>query len=206
MDRVRGLRIWVLGVALLATAAIGWVVIAGPLAAGDRPPLTGQMRKFTLHEAPRPAPEGGFQDREGKRVPLGQFLGQVVLVNLWATWCAPCVEEMPSLERLQASLGGKDFTIIAVSSDRAGNKAVTPFLEKLALKLLPIYLDPDSSFTRGTGARGLPTSILIDRDGREVGRLEGAAAWDSPEAAALIRHYLAPAKPSGGPAVIKTGG
>jgi thiol-disulfide isomerase/thioredoxin len=193
IDRLGGIRIVALSLALVVAAAVGWlVVVKGPLAAADRPPLTGQMRKFTLHETPRPAPEVAFQDAAGKRIDLGEFHGRLVLVNLWATWCAPCVEEMPSLERLQAALGGDDFTILAVSSDRAGQKVVAPFLEKHGLKRLPIYLDPDSAFTRSTGARGLPTSILVDREGREVGRFEGAADWDSGDATALIRFYLKP--------------
>ena len=170
-----------------------WLVaVKGPLAANDRPPLAGQMRKFTLHETPRPAPAASFQDKDGAPIDLAKFRGRVVLVNLWATWCPPCVEEMPSLERLQARLGGADFSILAVSSDRTGLKAVAPFLDKYGLSMLPIYLDPDSAFTRSTGARGLPTSILIDRDGREVGRFEGAADWDGPDAASLLKFYLKP--------------
>jgi thiol-disulfide isomerase/thioredoxin len=178
--------------ALVAGAIGGWLMMKGPLAAGDRPPLAGQMKKFSLHETPRPAPEAAFQTTDGKRVDLGEFHGRLILVNLWATWCPPCVEEMPSLERLQAALGSDDFTVVAISSDRTGLKVVSPFLEKHGLQRLPIYLDPDTSFTRSTGARGLPTSLLIDRDGRELGRFEGAADWDSGDATALIRYYLKP--------------
>jgi thiol-disulfide isomerase/thioredoxin len=203
-DRRRGIRILVLALALIAAAGGGWIaVMDGPLAAGDRPPLAGQMRKFTLHETPRPAPAASFQQQDGTRVDLSRFQGQVVLVNLWATWCPPCVEEMPSLERLQARLGAASFTVLAISSDRTGLKAVTPFLDKYALKQLPVYLDPDSAFTRSTGARGLPTSILIDRQGREIGRFEGAADWDGPDAQHLLDFYV---KPRDSQPLVKTSG
>jgi thiol-disulfide isomerase/thioredoxin len=204
IDRRRGIRILVLASALVAAVGGGWLaVVDGPLAAGDRPPLNGQMRKFTLHETPRPAPAAGFQATDGSRIDLTRFKGQVVLVNLWATWCPPCVEEMPSLERLQARLGGAGFTVLAISSDRTGLKAVTPFLDKYRLQQLPVYLDPDSAFTRSTGARGLPTSILIDRQGRELGRFEGAADWDGPDAGQLLDFYV---KPRDSQPLVKTSG
>jgi thiol-disulfide isomerase/thioredoxin len=121
---------------------------------------------------------------------LSDFAGRVVLLNLWATWCAPCVREMPTLDRLQAELGGPDFEVVALSSDRAGAAAVEPFFRTHGLSRLGVYLDPQGEATRALGTRGLPTTVLIDREGREVGRLEGVAEWDSPEAKALIRAYI----------------
>ena len=152
------------------------------------PPLAGSVAGFK--PTGRPAPDIAFVTAEGKPATLKDFAGRVVLLNLWATWCAPCVREMPSLDRLQAELGGADFEVVALSSDRSGKAAVEPFFRSHGLSELAIYLDPKSEATRALGARGLPTTLLIDRRGREAGRLEGAAEWDSPEAKALIRSYL----------------
>lgn len=163
----------------------------GTARADGRPPLAGQMKKFTLHPSPRPAPEAPFKTKDGVATGLADFRGRVLLVNYWATWCSPCVAEMPSLDRLEAALGGADFAVLPVSSDRGGLKLVEPFYTKIGLKHLPIYLDQDMKFTRGSGVRALPTTLIIDRAGREVGRMEGEAAWDAPEAQALIRHYIA---------------
>lgn len=177
------------GAAIVAALALG----AGGLglwpAGGPRPPaFKGNIGPFVAHAAPKPAPAIGITDAAGKPTTLADFAGRVVLLNYWATWCAPCVEEMPALERLADRLGG-NAAVLAVSVDRQGNALVEPFVRKLGLARLPIYLDPKGESMRALGVRGLPTTILFDREGREVGRLEGAAAWDSPEALALIRHY-----------------
>jgi thiol-disulfide isomerase/thioredoxin len=190
--------------AVLAVLAAGASAWSWSLLVRDGPPLAGEMRKFDLLPSPRPAPEIGFTTLSGEPASLADFHGKVVLLNLWATWCAPCVQEMPSLERLQAQLGGEDFTVLALSSDRGGARVVEPFLENLGLKQLHPYLDPKSAATRSLGARGLPTTLLIDREGREIGRIEGGAQWDGPAAMALIRHYLAPAPRDGD--TVKTSG
>jgi thiol-disulfide isomerase/thioredoxin len=189
-------------VAFLALAAVG-ALGAEP---SGQPPLAGEMRKFNVLPTPRPAPEIGFTDLQGTPLQLADFRGKLVLVNLWATWCGPCVEEMPSLDRLQASLKGRDFVVLALSSDRGGARVVEPFLKDHGIANLHIYLDPKSIATRGLGVRGLPTNILIDRDGKEVGRIEGSATWDSAEASALIRWYLdRGGKPDDG-GIVKTSG
>ena len=158
---------------------------------GEQPPLEGMFKdNFTLLESPVPAPQTGFFDRSGALVTLAAFRGRVVLLNFWATWCAPCIREMPALDRLQADLGDRGLAVLAVSQDRGGAKVVRPFLEKLELDNLEIYLDPDGELGRDTGLRGLPTTLLIDRRGWLVGGLLGPAEWDSPEAALLIRYYL----------------
>lgn len=172
-----------LAAALRSTPALASAGTSGP-------PLAGQMRKFTVHPTPRPAPGLPFKDRDGEPIKLADFKGRVLLVNYWATWCTPCVAEMPSLDRLAASLGGDDFAVIPVSSDRGGLKVVETFYAKIGLNTLPIYLDQDMKFTRGSGVRGLPTSIVIDRSGKEAARLEGEASWDSPDAEALLRHFI----------------
>ncbi len=157
---------------LLGTAVLG---LGGP-ALADRPPAGGLFADaFTWLEPPAPAPGTAFQDADGRATSLEAFRGRVVLLNFWATWCAPCIREMPSLDRLQAKLGGEGLTVAAVSEDFAGLEVVTPFFKRLGLANLEVYLDPDGTLSRAAGIAGLPTTLLIDREGRLVGGLEGPA-------------------------------
>ena len=189
-----------------AVGAAATLWLDRPFAAeADRPPLAGDMRQFNLLSAPRPAPEVAFTDVAGREISLADFHGKLILLNLWATWCGPCVEEMPSLDRLQAKLGGRDFEILAVSSDRAGAKVVEPFVAKLGLADLKVFLDPKSKTNHAFGVRGLPTSILIDAEGRELGRFEGSAKWDSPETVAFLKHFMGKSAPQQDPLVRTSG-
>jgi len=154
------------------------------------PPRTGWMEKFEQSSNPAPAPETTFTDESGTELTLRNFRGRVVLVNFWATWCGPCVREMPSLERLHNKLKGPDFSVIALSEDRKGWEKIGPFRDKLNLQDLPLYHDVKSKMMFATKARGLPTTLLIGRDGTELGRLTGPAEWDTDEAVALIRYYI----------------
>ena len=159
--------------------------------AGEAPPLQGPFAdNFTLLDPPVPAPPESFQDLDGAPVRLADFGGRVVVLNFWATWCAPCIREMPSLDRLQTALEDEGLNVVAVSIDRNGAKVVAPFAEKLGLVRLGLYLDPKSAFARAFGLSGLPATFLIDAEGRLVGGMNGPAEWDSPEALALVRHYL----------------
>jgi thiol-disulfide isomerase/thioredoxin len=145
---------------------------------------------FALHDSPQPVPEIRFEDGQGKTLSLADFRGKVVLLNIWATWCAPCRREMPTLERLQAELGGPDFEVVALSIDRKGLPVVKEFYEELGLRELGMYVDASGKAPRELRALGVPTTLLIDRDGNEVGRLAGPAEWDSPEMVAFIRSYI----------------
>ena len=160
----------------------------GDPAAG--PPITGWMQNFTPAAAIRPAPPSPFFAPGGERRTLADFRGRVVLVNFWATWCAPCLREMPSLRRLQTRLGGPGFTVLALAQDREGWPIIEPFIRRLGLGSLPVFLDRGGDFARDIGVYGLPTSILFDRSGAELGRLIGVAEWDSPEAVALLTYYI----------------
>lgn len=175
---------------------------ATPAAAGDG------LDKFRGAETPKPVPSLTFTDGEGRRVDLSDLKGRVVLLNLWATWCGPCVKEMPSLDRLQAKLGGEAFQVVALSLDRGGRDVVAPFYDKTGVKSLATYLDPTSSSMKALGLRGLPTTLLVDRDGNELGRVEGAVEWDSPAVVAFLRKSLGNGgnPPGRGPAVVKTAG
>jgi thiol-disulfide isomerase/thioredoxin len=154
-------------------------------------PLAAAAFNFAASE-PRPVPELTFFDEAGNEVTLADFAGDVVVLNLWATWCAPCRREMPSLDRLQAALGEDGLTVIALSLDRGDVAKVRAFFEELEIANLAIYRDPQARAGRELGAPGLPTTIVIDRTGQEVGRLLGPAEWDSEEALALLRDLAAP--------------
>jgi thiol-disulfide isomerase/thioredoxin len=113
-----------------------------------------------------------------------------VLLNIWATWCVPCRKEMPTLDRLQSKLGGKDFEVVALSIDRRGRELVEPFYKELGLHALAIYLDQPGAAPRAFNTVGVPTTLLIDRDGREIASKVGPAEWDSDEMIAVIRDAL----------------
>ncbi len=151
------------------------------------PPILGQL---TALATPLPAPALAFTTRAGAPASLADFRGRPVLVNVWATWCVPCVAEMPALDRLQAKLGS-ELTILAISEDRTGAAVVDPFLQRTGITALGVYLDPKDAATTALGLEGLPTSVLIGGDGKILAKLEGAAAWDDPEMIATLRRMIA---------------
>ncbi len=175
----------------LFSAAIGLFLATAAAAADLKPLATGTVAEFKAAEAPKEAAAIAFQDGAGKALDLGAFRGKVVLLNLWATWCAPCITEMPALDRLQGVLGGKDFEVLALSLDRVGAEKAKAFLDRIGIRNLSFYIDATMKAGRALGAQGLPVSILIDRQGRELGRLTGPAEWDAPEAQALIKAAIA---------------
>jgi len=121
---------------------------------------------------------------------LSEWRGKVVLLNFWATWCSPCIREMPSLQKLNNLLSKESFAVLALSQDMQGWRKIRPFIQKYQLNDLPIYNDPKLSGAKRFAVKGLPTTILLDRDGREIGRLLGHAEWDSEEALNLIKYHL----------------
>lgn len=134
-----------------------------------------------LHDAPREMLSPPFVNGAGRDLTLEDFRGKVVLLNIWATWCVPCREEMPTLDALQARLGGDDFHVLPLSIDRAGLKVVRRFYNEIGIQHLDMYLADSTRAMWAFGALGLPTTILIGRGGKELGRLVGPAEWDSPE-------------------------
>jgi thiol-disulfide isomerase/thioredoxin len=153
------------------------------------PPLTGWMQNFTPTEPAGPALEGKLLAEDGNVVALSDFRGKLVLVNFWATWCLPCIREMPSLRRLQKKRSGDDFTVVALAQDFNGWKVVAPFLRRHDLSGLPVYVDEKTAIARSVRIPGLPATMLLGRDGKILGRLVGVAEWDSAEAVALIDYY-----------------
>ncbi|WP_404422645.1 TlpA disulfide reductase family protein [Thalassospira australica] len=120
-----------------------------------------------------------FIEKDGSESDLKDLKGQVILVNLWATWCAPCIEEMPDLDRLASEMDGKPFRILALSQDRGGAEIVQEFFDENGIGNLDVVLDPRGATARAFGARGLPTSFVIDANGQVIGKLEGTAKWDA---------------------------
>jgi thiol-disulfide isomerase/thioredoxin len=148
------------------------------------------MAAFVFRKAPEALPALKFQDAEGKERTLADWRGKVVLLNLWATWCLPCRKEMPSLDRLQKDIGSDKFEVLALSVDRKGLEASKKFLDDIKVEKLGLYVDPSGRATSDLRVVGLPATLLIDAQGREVGRLLGPAEWDGEDAKRLIRAAL----------------
>jgi thiol-disulfide isomerase/thioredoxin len=154
--------------------------------------LAAPARAFNFAAVePTPAPEIAFLDGDGNARTLEDFRGKVVVLNLWATWCAPCRREMPSLDRLQAEHGGDDLLVLPLSQDRGeAEQQIAAFYDAFELEHLAVFRDPEAAAGRAFRAPGLPTTIVIDREGREVGRVLGHAEWDSAEAVALVQAVM----------------
>jgi thiol-disulfide isomerase/thioredoxin len=176
--------------AIAAAAMTALIAVAASfpaVAAGDRPSYNrGTMTAFVMRKEPVALPDIAFKDGQGNPVTLADWRGRVVLINLWATWCAPCRREMPALDRLQVKLGGEDFEVLAISVDRKGAEASAKFLSETGAENLALYVDETFKVARDLKAPGLPVTILVDRQGREIGRVTGPAEWDSEDALALI--------------------
>jgi thiol-disulfide isomerase/thioredoxin len=170
-------------------AVAGFLTLA--LLATGRAAETNSRAGLTIWPEPRPVPEVPFVDGEGKTHTLADFKGKVLLLNLWATWCVPCRKEMPTLDRLQAQLGGADFQARALSIDQGGVQLVRDFYREVGIQHLGIYIDESASAISSLGAFGLPVTLLLDRQGRELGRKLGEATWESPEVVAYLKEVIA---------------
>lgn len=154
--------------------------------------LQKEMRALSLTEPPRPAPEQTpFKAVDGSSLTLESLAGRWRLVNLWATWCAPCREEMPALDRLARAYAEKPFEVVTIASGQHDPGEIERFMDETGIRQLPAYQSPDSAIARDLAVLGLPTTVLIDPDGREVARLTGSADWFSEEAQAVIDYLLA---------------
>ena len=178
-------------VARLVLAAIVTAFAAQSSVAGTDAATAGVEAPpgFEFTTPPRAVPNTSFQGAEGE-TSLAAFHGKVVVLNFWATWCAPCVREMPSLDRLQTMLGGFDFEVVALSEDRGGMPLVMDFYERYGLENLARYLDAQGRVAAVLGVTAMPTTLVIDAEGREIGRMVGPTEWDSRAALALIHSLL----------------
>lgn len=156
----------------------------------DRPTLDrlaqGSMRKFRFHEAPRPLPDIVLASASPPGHALSRWRGRTVLLNVWASWCAPCRDELPVLDRMAHQLEPDGIAVVGLSIDKQPSEAIA-FMERLGLDNLPLYLDPTFDAARALGVSGAPTSILIDPSGRELGRIEGAVDWSATESRLLLK-------------------
>ncbi len=164
------------------------VVSSPPSSSSPGAEKSGQS--FVMHDTPQIVPELSFVDGAGQQLSLADFRGKTILLNVWATWCVPCRKEMPSLDRLQAKLGGPGFEVVPLSIDRDGLPKVRAFYNELGLKAVAIYVDTSGAAAYRLGAVGIPTTLLIDPNGLEAGRLVGPAEWDSPQVMKIIQQQL----------------
>jgi thiol-disulfide isomerase/thioredoxin len=162
----------------------------GPAGPGSNPLSQGHVAAFVFRKAPETLPDVKFQDAAGAERTLADWRGKVVLLNLWATWCLPCRKEMPSLDRLQKEMASDKFDVVAISVDRKGAAASKKFLDETQVERLALYVDATARLSSELRVVGLPATLLLDAQGREVGRLLGGAEWDSEDAKRLIRSVL----------------
>ena len=178
MEALKGPRFWLLVALGLGALGIVYVIIAASVQPNkrktgsaldyDQPLLTGEMAEFAYAFPPRGAPEIPFE-HAGREISLTDFKGRTVLVNFWATWCAPCLKELPSLDALQGQYGGRDFEVVAIAADPRGPAAAQTYLDRLGIENLELYADPRLSIASAIGgANMLPVSIVYDKQGNEV--------------------------------------
>jgi thiol-disulfide isomerase/thioredoxin len=162
---------------------------SGPLAGLN----TGPMTAFVARPKPLDLPDAAFDGPDGAKMTIRDLKGKVVLLNIWATWCVPCREEMPQLNALEAELGGDGFEVVAINIDKGGTEKAKAFLEETGAKDLAFYADPTGKLFAKLKAVGMPTTLLLNSQGQEMGRLVGPADWASPEAKRLIETAIAAA-------------
>jgi thiol-disulfide isomerase/thioredoxin len=175
---------------ILAVVYTALTLGANPALAGDLADLRdGDMKKLALHSEAVALPEAVFLDAKDGEVPLAQWKGQWVVMNFWATWCAPCREEMPSLLRLQQAM--PEIAVLPVATGRNAVEGIERFYEEAGVEALPILRDPKSALARPMGVMGLPLTVILNPEGQEVARLIGDAEWDSAHAQTMIRALMA---------------
>ena len=170
---------------LLAGVVLPFVLLATGLARAQ------DMRfGFRMLDTPRATPDLSFSDVNTITLSLQDFRGKYVLLNVWATWCPPCRAELPSLENLQDELGGSTFQVVALATDTGRRAAVLQLFDELGLDDSGVFIDENGTAMRDLGIFGMPTTLLIDANGNEVGRKLGPAEWDSPAAVAFFRAII----------------
>lgn len=181
---------------LRALLYAGCLAIANPATAGPDPAALrdarmGEMKKLAIHDAPKPGSEVAFIAPDGAEVRLADFAGHTLLLNFWATWCAPCRKEMPALDALAGAMADTDLKVVIVATGKNNPAAIEKFFEKHGITTLQSHLDPNSALARDMGIFGLPITLVIDPDGQEIARLRGDADWNSDDARAILSKILA---------------
>ena len=150
----------------------------------------GDMKKLVVHKEARPRIDETFRDKYGNAVTLADYEGKVVVLNFWATWCPPCRAEMPSIDRLSAEMGGDDVEVLALSTDRFDVERVAAFFDEIQVQNLRVLQDRKGAVARKAGVLGLPVTVILDRQGREIGRVQGEAEWDSADVKAIVTRIV----------------
>nr|WP_235857779.1 TlpA disulfide reductase family protein [Marimonas lutisalis] len=148
------------------------------------------MKKLAFHPAPKPAGTAAYDTAEGGKATLADHQGRYVLLNFWATWCAPCRKEMPMLAALQDEFGGDRFEVLTIATGRNNPAQMQKFFDEIGVTNLPLHRDPSSALAREMGVLGLPVTVILAPDGTEIARMLGDAEWDSDSAKAIIRAVL----------------
>ncbi len=174
---------------LIAVLYTAMLLGANPAAADVAALRTGDMKKLALHETPVDLPAAVFLDEADAEHPLADWRGKWVVLNFWATWCAPCREEMPMLDNLQAAM--PELAVLPVATGRNAVEGIQRFYAEAGVKNLPILRDPKSDLARSVGVMALPVTVILNPDGQEVARLIGDAHWDSDNAKAILAALMA---------------
>ena len=151
---------------------------------------TGDMRKLMFHSAPMSGSDVAFTGQDGTEMTLADFQGQYVVLNFWATWCAPCRKEMPHLSALQTELGGDAMQVVTIATGRNPRPAMERFFAEIGVDNLPLHTDPRQALARNLGILGLPVTIILDPEGQEIARMQGDADWSSESALAIMRALI----------------
>ncbi len=146
----------------------------------------GDMRKLRFHSEAQTVPDHSFLAEQGGDMDMSAYKGKVVVLNFWATWCAPCRHEMPQLSQLQSDLGGDDLAVVTVATGRNEPAAMQLFFDEIGVENLPLHRDPRQSFARAMGVLGLPATIILNREGEEIARMQGDANWASENAKEIL--------------------
>ncbi|MBU2959717.1 TlpA family protein disulfide reductase [Citreicella sp. C3M06] len=181
-----------LALAVLYTAATALANPALADVAAAQALRDGDMKKLNFHSEAKPAGTADFTSFDGKALNLSDWQGKWLLVNFWATWCAPCRKEMPMLSELQTELGGEGFEVITIATGRNPPPAMQEFFAEIGVDNLPLHRDPKSGLARQMGVLGLPITVIVDPDGQEVARMQGDAEWNSDSAKAVLAALMAP--------------
>ena len=179
----------------LKSLALYTALALGAITAQADPALeavrTGDMKKLMFHSTPEVVPSTAFIDEAEKEHSLEQFRGKYVVLNFWATWCAPCRHEMPMLSNLQAEFQGDGFEVVTIATGRNSLTGMKKFFDEIEVDNLPLYRDPKQKLARQMAVLGLPITVILDPEGREIARMRGDAEWDSESAKAIIAALLA---------------
>lgn len=151
----------------------------------------GSMKKLVVHSTPKPTPDATFETFDGEPMTLDAYDGQVVVLNFWATWCAPCRKEMPELNALQQEFGGDDFQVVTIATGRQSPQGIRRFFDEAGVTDLPMHRDPKQALARKMAVLGLPITVILDSDGNEIARLRGDAEWHSDSARAIVGALVA---------------